>query len=532
MHKLVKLFLSSILLVIIFTGQLDAQISPGDLAEAHANLEGMSNCTQCHILGEKVSNEKCLACHTELKIRVEQNKGYHSSPEVKGNDCIKCHSDHHGRDFEMIRFDKETFNHSLTGYELLGSHKKQECKNCHKAEFISNQKIKEKKYTFLGLNTACLSCHKDIHQKTLSTDCSKCHGFEKFIPAAKFHHQDTKYPLKGAHRDVECIKCHKKEIKNGEKFQEFAGISFDNCTNCHEDIHHNQFGQNCIQCHSEESFHTIKGINQFDHSKTGYNLEGKHRKVDCKSCHKTKLTDPLKHKRCTDCHSDYHHKQFVENGVSPDCSKCHTTEGFSKFNFSIEQHNAGSFRLQGAHLATPCFSCHKKGEKWSFREIGIKCNDCHTDIHEGFLEKKYYPENDCKKCHSVDIWSDVKFDHSTTTFTLQGAHVRQSCKACHFTKGNDGKEIQKFAGLSTQCSNCHKDVHVQQFEENGITKCNKCHGFENWKINKFDHSKTRFPLDGRHINVACNKCHKPVQEGQVTYTQYKFKDIKCETCHL
>ena len=32
------------------------QISPGELAKVHLQLEGMSNCTQCHILGKKVSN--------------------------------------------------------------------------------------------------------------------------------------------------------------------------------------------------------------------------------------------------------------------------------------------------------------------------------------------------------------------------------------------------------------------------------------------------------------------------------------------
>ena len=44
-----------------------SQISPGELAKVHAHLEGMSNCTQCHSLGAKVSNEKCLDCHKEVK---------------------------------------------------------------------------------------------------------------------------------------------------------------------------------------------------------------------------------------------------------------------------------------------------------------------------------------------------------------------------------------------------------------------------------------------------------------------------------
>ncbi|HSG67212.1 MAG TPA: cytochrome c3 family protein, partial [Bacteroidales bacterium] len=82
-----------------------SQLSPGDLAAVHAHLEGTTNCTQCHVLGDKVSNEKCLDCHREIKARIDQNKGYHSSGEVSGKDCFECHNDHHGRNFQIIRFD-------------------------------------------------------------------------------------------------------------------------------------------------------------------------------------------------------------------------------------------------------------------------------------------------------------------------------------------------------------------------------------------------------------------------------------------
>ena len=101
-----------------------AQISPGKLAAVHSHLEGISNCTHCHTLGDKVTNDKCLACHTELKARVDIGKGYHSSAEAKGKSCTSCHSDHHGLAFQIIRFDKEKFNHNLTGFPLSGAHAK------------------------------------------------------------------------------------------------------------------------------------------------------------------------------------------------------------------------------------------------------------------------------------------------------------------------------------------------------------------------------------------------------------------------
>lgn len=528
----IEILANIIVLALISGFNATGQISPGDLSEVHAHLEGMSNCTQCHILGDKVSDDKCLACHTEIKDRITKQKGYHSSSDTRGKSCVVCHNDHHGRNFEIIRFEKEKFDHSLAGYDLVGAHSRKKCVDCHKSEFITDQKIKNKKYpSYLGLNTSCLSCHTDYHQNTLSRECLNCHDYEAFKPASRFDHNKTKFQLAGKHQAVECLKCHKIETKNGEQVQKFAGVPFANCTNCHKDMHNNLFGQDCRQCHSEESFHTIKGMQNFDHNKTDFKLEDKHQTVSCKSCHKTALTDPLKHERCTDCHIDYHKNQFARQDNSPDCSSCHSTKGFTGSRFTIEQHNTGIFPLRGGHLATPCFACHKKTETWNFREIGIRCNDCHADIHAPNLDKKYYPESSCNSCHSEISWSTINFDHSKTGFALAGAHLNQTCRACHFVKESEGVVNQRFSGLSSSCTNCHKDVHVSQFEINGVTDCNQCHEFYNWKAVKFDHNKARFTLDGQHKNVACNKCHRIVLADDITYVQYKLNSYACKDCH-
>jgi hypothetical protein len=521
-----------LLIPLILGCPLFAQISPGDLAEPHSALEGMSNCTQCHTLGAKISNEKCLACHTEIKERVDANKGYHSSTGVAGKTCVACHNDHHGRTFEIIRFEKEKFDHNLAGYKLEGAHSKKACGDCHKADYIKDPQIKKKKYSsYLGLNSSCTSCHKDYHQNTLSQNCSECHTFEAFKPASKFDHNNAKFKLAGKHQLTDCIKCHKPEIRDGKQFQKFTGIPYANCTNCHTDVHKNQFGQDCRQCHSEESFHIIRGMENFDHNLTEFKLIDKHQLVSCKSCHKTALTDPINHDRCADCHADYHNNQFAKQGISPDCSACHNTIGFAYFSYTLEQHNVSPFPLEGAHVATPCFECHKKTEKWNFREIGIHCKDCHPDIHNPYLDKIYYPENNCKVCHSVESWRNINFDHNKTKFTLEGTHQRQTCRTCHFKKDEAGNINQRFSGLTSTCATCHQDVHRNQFEIEGITDCARCHGFDNWKDEKFDHNTARFVLDGKHINVACEKCHKIVSEGDLTYVQYKLNEFKCESCH-
>ena len=109
-------------------------------------------------------------------------------------------------------------------------------------------------------------------------------------------------------------------------------------------MHQNKFGQNCKQCHSESSFHTIKSIQIISIIvKPVLYLKENILKFPVHRVIKQILPTPLKHNNCTDCHTDYHKGQFAQSGKSPDCSKCHTVKGFTPSNFTIEQHNQGEF---------------------------------------------------------------------------------------------------------------------------------------------------------------------------------------------
>jgi hypothetical protein len=431
----------------------------------------------------------------------------------------------------MVRFNTETFDHKLTGYPLTGAHADQYCEDCHKPEFIAGETIRDKQETYLGLNTKCLSCHADYHQESLSSSCLNCHNDKAFRPAPKFNHSTAKFKLEGKHADIECAKCHKIIIRNGNEYQAFTGISYSSCANCHSDPHRNQFGQNCSECHTVESFLSVREISNFDHSRTGFMLEDKHQDLSCKSCHKSNITDPVKHQHCSDCHSDYHENQFATKGINIDCADCHNTSGFENSSFTVERHNAGSYQLQGGHLATPCFACHKKQEKWSFQEIGLRCSECHKNIHESYIDQKYYPGSDCSTCHSENGWGLVRFDHSKTQFALEGTHELQTCRSCHYRENSAGQVQQKFSGLASNCTNCHTDIHNNQFETNNSVNCFRCHNPFGWVIENFNHNSAAFRLEGKHENISCKKCHKEISEGQETFILYKIQEFRCENCH-
>jgi hypothetical protein len=163
--------------------------------------------------------------------------------------------------------------------------------------------------------------------------------------------------------------------------------------------------------------------------------------------------------------------------------------------------------------------------------MGTRCTDCHENIHKDFMNEKFIPQGDCKKCHSVSAWNEISFDHNTTEFALLGKHSSVSCRKCHFIPDNENRPKQKFKWENTACSNCHNDVHFDQFIQNGKTDCERCHTNNGWKPDKFDHNTARFKLDGKHEGLACAKCHKPNDTLTRSYIVYKFKDISCESCH-
>ena len=517
------------LLILFFSAQILAQISPGDLTNAHSDLEGISNCTKCHEIGNKVVNSKCLDCHKEVKNLINANRGYHSSSEVKNKQCASCHNEHHGRTFRIVNFNPDGFDHNKTGFKLTGAHAKKDCKDCHQSKFISDNKFKKKSKTHLGLDQKCVTCHEDIHQGTLGTDCASCHSTEKFKPAESFDHNKAKFKLAGAHEKVECEKCHPTEKKNGKDFVKLKGLSFGNCSSCHTDVHKGAFGSDCKSCHSVNGFNIINQ-GTFDHNKTKFPLIGKHQKVSCNDCHKGVNKNKPLFAKCIDCHSDYHKGDFALKGVVKDCKSCHSESGFSPANFLIEDHNKTKFIIDGSHLAVACRKCHYKEEQWKFRKIGFKCQDCHKNIHGNEISEKFLPENKCESCHQTSNWRTIIFDHNSTKFALLGKHQSITCGNCHYREVNTEK-IFKFKSLTVDCEQCHKDIHFGQFRFDNITDCSRCHAFNDWKADKFDHTKAKFKNDGAHQKLECSKCHKKITDNITPFVWYKIKEYKCADCH-
>lgn len=536
LHNTIRMMLLCSLVVLWNVGEAVAQISPGDLTSAHAHLEGISNCTKCHVLGDKVTNEKCLDCHKEIKSRVDQGKGYHSSSEVAGKDCFACHSEHHGRKFEIVRFDADRFNHQQTGYKLTGAHVQQNCAACHKDERIESPDLRKKETTYLGLKTDCISCHKDVHQNTLSSkDCASCHNTEKFAPAALFDHAKTDFPLKGKHKEVDCRQCHELTFQNGALFQRFADVSFSSCVDCHEDVHKGQFGVDCKTCHTEESFGLFMGKSNFNHNQTKFPLQGKHKTIDCTSCHQTggnvqadKVFQDYKYKditTCVTCHEDVH-----ESKLGIDCRSCHVEDGFQiLLNRETFKHDLTGYPLAGKHAVVDCKLCHET--KMIDPLPHDRCIDCHDDFHKGQFVRGTQTI-DCRECHTEAGFMGSLYtveQHNEGVFPLEGGHLATPCFSCHLKE-----EEWQFRKIGERCIDCHTDVHEGFLSEKyyPAKTCDQCHVPDAWSAVVFDHQQTAFELEGKHESISCVSCHTPDQgkppEGVISFLGLTES---CTACH-
>jgi hypothetical protein len=556
---------ASIFIIVFVTLALNAtaQISPGELSKYHAKLEGLENCTKCHALGEDVTNENCLACHTLIRDQIAANRGYHSSSDVKGLKCSKCHAEHYDREFELVHWKegKENFDHSKTGWALLGAHKRTECRNCHTPNLFKSEAIRtsdqlDPARTFLGLTAECLNCHVNEHQGRFAENCLDCHTQDAWKPASGFDHAKTKYPLTGKHLEVSCEKCHALtpvavvdstgKIQKKERvglYAKYDQLEFANCTPCHHDAHKGKFGTDCASCHTTLGLQ--QAVNQkFDHSKTGFTLLGKHIGLDCVKCHKSgSMTDPVPHQRCSDCHRDIHRGQFADRADGGVCESCHTVTSFSPANYDIAQHNQSRYPLTGSHLAVPCIACHQAisgsgGDTYAKYDFAdISCKGCHADVHRGQLEK-YVNEGGCEYCHNTTTWHQVGFDHSKTRFPLIGKHESTACMGCH-TLENAGTdtELVRMSPLAQECAMCHMDPHHGQFLRTELGEetvlCKRCHTPDRWTNLQFDHNRdSRFKLDGAHEKVKCNLCHTTIAfEDSSSYILYRPLRMSCADCH-
>ncbi len=549
-------FLLHLTVLLFFSSAAIAQLSPGDLAREHAELEGLRNCTKCHELGKPIDGERCLECHSLLKGRIEQDLGYHASAAVKTESCVSCHSDHHGLDFRMIEWEggRDAFDHADSGWPLEGAHAQVACRECHRHDFwqeglINRHEASLGDSTFLAMDASCISCHRDEHAGQFSESCDTCHGMEAWTPLPDFDHNNTAYPLDGAHLEVECEACHTRQLTHlprsraavedasEDKARRYREMNFEDCASCHDSKHRANLGPRCDECHLVDAFASMKS--PFNHGLSGYELDGRHSEVSCAECHAGEGWQRFfpfdLAEGCIACHEDVHEAQFMTGEPLLACESCHTTATFKPSLYTLDRHAREAAPLEGAHLATACEDCHVTDAEvvaWRWLRGGFEtdgCVDCHASPHrteDGLAASS----TDCMACHRLIDWSCPDFDHDGTEFPLKGAHASISCRDCHNAEADVDVIPLKLAERA--CLDCHGSPHRDQFLEDEMARaCTECHGENSWQELHYDHNESRFPLDGEHDQLACIACHLKELDTEGSFVRYKPLGIQCVDCH-
>lgn len=216
------------------------------LVGKHRLVADQGKCTSCHSVKEWPRHLKpvptscgAASCHK----RDDKHRG------SKGSDCSGCHE---ATGFETAR--KVLSGHDITPQRLGGAHDRLPCRTCHNA----GQKLR-------GQGDMCISCHQkdDIHHNSLGPRCADCHTQQTFA-GARFRHDTVGCTLRGVHRVLPCVDCHK-----GGNYTGVAPF----CVNCHRDDAMRAAGAKilpelhvvqtaCTNCHNTQSFRMGSGTRQ------------------------------------------------------------------------------------------------------------------------------------------------------------------------------------------------------------------------------------------------------------------------------
>jgi hypothetical protein len=340
-------------------------------------------------------------------------------------------------------------------------------------------------------------------------------------------------PLAASHADIDgdddCNQCH----SSGKQ------VDAQKCLACHKDLgakisagrglHGRSYkGKACEECHVEHNGRNYKlvrwpggAMESLDHKDTGWPLEGAHTQPSCSKCHTQttkggKQTFLAARTDCGSCHKDAH-----QGRLGATCQQCHNVKKWEEVDLQKFDHAKTRYPLTGAHTTVDCAKCHGTPAKYAPLQFGT-CDSCHKDPHVG-----QFPSKPCTKCHETSSWNtgaDSAFSKDHPKLSLGGGHAGVKCEKCH-DKGN-----AKPPSKGSTCVACHPQVHEAKFGN----KCEQCHKSIRWlglprDVGLAAHDKTKYPLEGLHVQVDCAKCHSPKKPENERYRRLAID--ACSRCH-
>ncbi|MFQ5504324.1 MAG: hypothetical protein ACE5F1_05925 [Planctomycetota bacterium] len=366
------------------------------------------------------------------------------------------------------------------------------------------------------------------------------------------------------------------------------------CNDCHENPHLGPDSlyffesDDCQRCHDSIAFADLE-FGPEAHEAIGVELQGSHLDAACRDCHRPDRAPPEAGDvpamtRCAACHANPHVPPLaggpegsIPLGDTGSCGKCHGSASFNPAEVWSDDHADLSFELLGPHAESSCEDCHggrDRNSRWaeiarlSSSVLGYRspypkrqedCLGCHLNPHDpaftgdaaAWLDVAR--EQSCLICHEADHESFVPPPgglspelHALSGFPLTRPHDRVACLECHAEaperESDPARRALALRGRprsrrADNCRVCHEDPHEGQFDTGAFAgeNCLACHdryAFEPPDFSLEHHLKTRFPLVGAHVAVACVTCHERPETGEATSARiFRGTARDCEDCH-
>jgi hypothetical protein len=261
---------------------------------------------------------------------------------------------------------------------------------------------------------------------------------------------------------------------------------------------------------------------KFDHTTTGFELDGAHRNLPCESCHIS----------------------AVFKGTPRDCAACHSRG--TRFNATPKPAN---------HILSSenCAACHNTtaylpAVHFDHADVRGSCSSCHDSVHATGKPPGHIQTGEpCESCHSTVAWLPAAFDHSGITSGCSGCHNGQratgkggahlatsdNCEACHSTNYWQPALRVDHSQVSGACVSCHsgsvsistgvvtaKSAHHIPADNN----CDTCHvSTTSWTQVTFTHTG---------LTATCISCHDGTHGGiQGKNSAHLPTSNTCESCH-
>jgi hypothetical protein len=503
---------------------------------AHRGALG-SDCARCHrasgwlpALYAGVDHRTPLGGgHARLACADCHRSGGHLAPQQA---CAMCHARPHGgtaRSCEtchrVASWTQVAFAHAFPPAALPGVHQTAACLSCHPA------------FRFAGTSLSCTACHdRDRPHEPLGS-CADCHSALSWKNARFDHDQPSVgFALTGRHRAAACAGCH--AARGGFRSAPRA------CDGCHLDPHRGQFAgrtapasasgtgsaistaardpapaspatparsatpanpanpaagllarllalvmaarpvAGCADCHTTAGWRPST-ITVAEHAARGFALRGAHAQVSCRGCHPAGrfIATP---RACSGCHLDVRHR----GRFGSDCASCHDETAWSPA--AGFDHARTGFALERGHAGVACAQCHgSTGLRLAGAPAPTACQTCHAAPHGAQFGAR------CTDCHTTASFHTLPpFDHAARSdFALELRHAAVPCLQCH--------DARRRPTVNRACRTCHGDPH----RGSNALDCSDCHRADRWRIVRFDHDLTAYPLAGRHRLAACGSCH-------------------------